>query len=140
MAADRPHLQKDHPMTLTDTQLLLPPTSQREDLLLVPPANLKGKAASTATAKLLRGSLIKEMVVRPDEPHWRESEGNCIRYKLTLAGPQAIAIEPEEDGPKRMATDHAQVVHAPGRAGVQDSVSGVARWEHSGRLSPPVAS
>jgi hypothetical protein len=74
-------------MTLTDTQLLLlSAASQREDLLLVSPANLKGKAARVATAKLLRGSLIKEMVVWPDEPHQRDSKGNCIGYKLTLAG------------------------------------------------------
>ena len=47
------------------------------------PANLKGKGARATTAKLLRRSLIEEVVVRPDEPHWRESEGNYIGYKLT---------------------------------------------------------
>jgi hypothetical protein len=45
-------------MSIKDTQLLpLSAASQQEDLLLVSPANLKGKAARVATANLLCGSL-----------------------------------------------------------------------------------
>jgi hypothetical protein len=86
-------------MPLTDTQLLLlSAASQREDLLLVPPENLTGKAAGAASSKLLRRDLIAEVVLRRDEPHWREDDGLIIGFKLTPAGLQAIGIAPDEEG------------------------------------------
>jgi hypothetical protein len=101
-------------MPLTDTQLLLlSAASQREDLLLVPPANPNSKAARTAMAKLLRAHLTEEVMVRPNEPHWQQDGENCIGYKLTSAGLQAIGIEPEEDGSQQPADGQARVAHAP---------------------------
>ncbi len=101
-------------MTLTDTQLLLlSAASQREDLLLAVLAHLNSRAARAATSKLLRADLIKEVVVRPDEPHWHQDGENRIGYKLTSAGLQAVGIEPEEDGSQQPADDQAQVAHAP---------------------------
>lgn len=101
-------------MTLTDTQLLLlSAAARREDLLLVPPAHLKGNAASAVTSKLLRGNLIEEIMVQPNQPHWRESEGHHIGFRLTPTGLQAIGIEPDQDHPDHAAAGPAQVTDAP---------------------------
>jgi hypothetical protein len=101
-------------MTLTDTQLLLlSAASQREDLLLVPPGNLKGKVASAATSKLLRSHLVEEVVVRRDEPHWREDEEHCIGLRLTPAGLQAIGIVSDEQSGDQQPTEQAQARNAP---------------------------
>ncbi|NBJ10947.1 DUF3489 domain-containing protein [Microvirga arsenatis] len=108
-------------MKLTDTQLLLlSAASQREDLLLVPPINLKGKAANAVTAKLLRGQLIEEIMVQPHQPHWRESEANRIGFKLTPTGLQAIGIQPDQDCPNPAAADVAQVTDAPPASAARD--------------------
>lgn len=101
-------------MSLTDTQLLLlSAAAQRDDLFLIPPAHLNGKTASATIAKLLRGNLIEEIMVQSNQPHWCESEGNRIGFKLTAAALQAIGIEPDQDHPDHAAAGPAQVTDAP---------------------------
>ena len=64
---------------LTDTHLLLlSAASQRDDHLLVPLANLKDRAASTATAKLLHRGLIEERM----EDHHSEDSIHAIDERV----------------------------------------------------------
>jgi hypothetical protein len=57
---------------LTDTQLIiLSSASQRDDALTVLPEKLKGGAAKKAVTRLLDHGLLKEVRVKPGEPHWR---------------------------------------------------------------------
>jgi len=107
-------LQKDCLTKLTDTELLLlSAAAQREHLLLVPPTHLNGKSASAVTSKLLRINLIEEIMVQPNQPYWRESEGNRIGFELTPVGLQAIGIAPDQDCPDHAAAGPAQVTNAP---------------------------
>jgi hypothetical protein len=86
-------------MTLTDTQLmLLSSASQREDHLITLPEKLKGGAARAVVSKLLIQSLVEEIAVGRDDPHWRRSEEDQpIGLKVTQAGLQAIGEELEDN-------------------------------------------
>ena len=83
---------------LSDKQIMLlsAASSQRQDLLLALPDNLKGGAARALVSKLLAGGLVEEVTVSLADPHWRTGEdGTAIGLRITPAGLQAIAVEPE---------------------------------------------
>jgi hypothetical protein len=80
-------------MKLTDSQLIiLASASQREDGLAVLPEKLKGGAATKVVTKLLDQGLLKEVRVKPGEPHWRVDENERpIGLKLTRSGQRSRA-------------------------------------------------
>jgi hypothetical protein len=83
-------------MSLTETQLvLLSSASQREDHLVTLPPNLKGGVAKKVVDKLLSLALVKEVLVKRDQPTWRTDENERpIGLKITVAGLKALGIEP----------------------------------------------
>ena len=84
-------------MALSDTQLmLLSAASQREDLLVTLPAPPRTGAARTSLSKLLSQGLLEEVTVSREQPHWRtDDDGQLIGLRITLAGLEAIGLEPE---------------------------------------------
>ncbi len=86
-----------HAYKLSDKQLmLLSAASQRQDLLLACPENLKGGAARAVVSKLLARGLVEEITASPADPHWRSDEdGTLVGLRITPAGLEAIGIEPQ---------------------------------------------
>ena len=106
----------NRPFKLTDTQLLfLSTASQRDDQLLVPLANLKDRAASTAIAKLRHHALIEEIGVGHNDLHWREEYGQYVGLRLTAKGLEILGIAPEGEPSATPSPDTASVLEeAPG--------------------------
>ena len=86
-------------MALSDTQLmLLSAASQRKDLLVTLPANPRTGAARTSLSKLVSQGLLEEVTVGREQPHWRaDDDGQRIGLRITRAGLDAIAVEPEAE-------------------------------------------
>jgi hypothetical protein len=61
-------------MKLSDTQLLILSSSQRNDHAAVLPANLKGSAAKKVVDKLLNERLLQELRTKNDMPIWRRGD------------------------------------------------------------------
>jgi hypothetical protein len=90
---------REHPMQLSDTQLvILTAACQRNDWHILPlPANLKGGAASKVVASLLGKNLIEEIDAMRGDPIWREtSDGHGTTLVLTKHAFAALGIAPEE--------------------------------------------
>jgi hypothetical protein len=115
------------PNTLSDRQLmLLSNASQRDDLLLTRPENLRGGAAKAVLAKLRSGGLVAEVAVGAADPHWRKAEDRPIGLKITPAGLQAIGVEPKAAGADKSAAEAA-----PETTGVARPADPVARGGRS---------
>ena len=88
-------------MKLSDTQLvLLSKASQREDLAVALPANLKGGAAHKVVGKLLTEGLLEEIRARGEHPVWRRDDDEGPRaLRITKRGLQAIQADDDAAGP-----------------------------------------
>jgi hypothetical protein len=85
-------------MNLNDTQLvLLSAAAQRDDHLLLRPEALTTKAAEKLAAKLIHLNAAEEVTVGPDQPRWREEDGNPVGLRITAAGSAALGIEGDPD-------------------------------------------
>src|SRR4051812_26953849 len=81
-------------MNLNDTHLvLLSAAAQRDDHLLIHPEELTTKATGKLAAKLICLGAAEEVSVSPDQPRWREEDGNPIGLRITAAGLAALGIE-----------------------------------------------
>jgi len=85
-------------LKLNDTHLLLlSAAAQRSDGLLDLASQLKGNALRLAGEKLLKGDLVTEIQVEPEQPAWRTDENDTrIGLKITQPGLLAIALEADE--------------------------------------------
>ena len=78
-------------MNLNDTQLvLLSAAAQRDDHLLLRPEELTTKAAEKLAAKLIHLGLAEEVSIGPEQPRWREEDGNPVGFRITAAGLAAL--------------------------------------------------
>ena len=114
---------------LTDTQLIiLSSASQRDDALAVLPEKLKGGAAKKVVTKLLDHGLLKEVRVKPGEPHWRVDDNeHPIGLKLTRSGQSAIRVDEgaeAEEAPARKGSKRAAKAPAQARKGKAASDAG----------------
>lgn len=83
-------------MNLNDTHLvLLSAAAQRDDGLMLRPEQATGKVADKLATRLIRLGVAEEVSVGPDQPHWREDNGERIGLRITTAGLAAIGIEAE---------------------------------------------
>ena len=81
-------------MNLSDTHLvLLSAAAQLDDHLLLRPEQLTTKATGKLAAKLVRLGAAEEVSVSPDQPRWREEDGNPVGLRITAAGLAALGIE-----------------------------------------------
>jgi hypothetical protein len=98
-------------MKLTDTQLvLLSAASQREDLAVELPANLKGGAADKVIGKLLTASLLEEVRANGSLPIWRrDDQHGPFSLRITERGLDAIQVE---DAPGVVPADAVGKKHA----------------------------
>jgi hypothetical protein len=83
---------------LSDTQLIiLSSASRRDDGLVVMPKNLGG-GGTKAVKPLLDGTLLKEIVAKPEMPVWRRDEKRGPQaLRITNAGLKAIGLEGGDD-------------------------------------------
>ena len=90
-------MPKSNPAKLTDLQLLLlSKASQRDDLSIELPPNLKGGAADKVVKKLLDGGLAEEVAAKPGMPVWRrEDESRSLALIITRGAFEALGIEPD---------------------------------------------
>jgi len=81
-------------MPLTETRtFLLSAASQRDDLLVPLPDNLKGIAAEKVARGLITKGFAEERVVLRDAPAWRwDDAGQPIGLRITRAGLVAIGL------------------------------------------------
>jgi hypothetical protein len=97
---------REHPMQLSDTQLIiLSAAAQRDDRIALPlPANLKGGAATKVVSTMIAKGLIEEVEARRialqphlSDPIWRETgNGHGMTLIATDAGLAAIGIMLDE--------------------------------------------
>jgi hypothetical protein len=113
-------------MKLNDTQLiLLSSASQRDDGLVLIPANLK-HTAPKVVKPLLKAKLLVEIAAKPDMPVWRRGEDGAQALQITKAGLAAIGVadsgDAKDDPSRKPAVTNAQS-KAPkrGKAGVSES-------------------
>jgi hypothetical protein len=87
-------------LKLTDTHLmLLSAASQRDDGLLDLASRLKGNTLQSTAEKLLKGRLVAEVSVDPDQPAWRSDEWESrIGLKITAIGLAAIGVSHDDEG------------------------------------------
>jgi hypothetical protein len=67
--------------------------AERDDHLLLRPEELATKAAYTLAAKLMQLGAAEQVAVGPDQPRWREEDGNPIGLRITKAGLAALGID-----------------------------------------------
>ena len=140
-------------MNLNDTQLvLLSAAAQRDDHLLIHPKELTSKAAEKLAAKLIRLGAAEEVRVGPDQPRWREEDGNPVGLRITQAGLEALGIDgnpsdpnvadapspaPAQTGP-RAGSKQAMVIEMLGRergATLDDLVAATGWLPHTTRAA-----
>jgi len=106
-------MSKPRQSKLTDLQLLmLSKASQRDDLAIELPPNLKGGAAAKVVKKLIDGDLVEEVAAKAGMPVWRrDDESRSFALIITQAAFEALGIEPET------SADASPAVRSAGKDG-----------------------
>ena len=94
---------------LNDTQLmLLSGAAQRDDRVVVLPADLKEKSAGKALKSLIKERLVEEVPATNGYAVFRRNaDGDPIALHLTDAGLAAIGVEPETNEPAEPAVEES---------------------------------